>query len=212
MFASIIIIDDVFEFLNTNDQFIIHVSEGQYDHDLFVYDRFKDDSYPSVDIASEGNALINITGQQTPIGKIIVSFSKFNVDFGDLYFLIDDDKSSLKFSSCNLFKNAGSNAINTYSLAIVNHGSLILEKVNIDGDNLKGNEPLIQATSPKLIQFTSLTVTNITLTLGNTSPLLLSVTELKQESNIAISDVYVKQNTAGNQSQAGIIFIHAIED
>ncbi|KAA6355841.1 MAG: hypothetical protein EZS28_048632, partial [Streblomastix strix] len=44
------------------------------------------------------------------------------------------------------------------------------------------------------------------------SPLLLSVTELKQESNIAISDVYVNKNTAGTQALAGIILIHSIED
>ncbi|KAA6373244.1 MAG: hypothetical protein EZS28_031229, partial [Streblomastix strix] len=205
-------IDDVFEFLNTNDQYIIHVSDGQYDHDLFVYDGFKDDFYPSVDIVSEGYASINITGQQHPIGKIIISFSKFSIDFADLYFLIDDDNSSLKFSSCNMFRNSGNTALNSYSFAIVNHGSLILENLNFNGNNLEGNQSLIQATSPKLIHFTSLTVTNITLTLGNTSPLILSVTELEQESNIAISDVYVNKNTACTQALAGIIFIHAIED
>ncbi|KAA6374519.1 MAG: hypothetical protein EZS28_029954, partial [Streblomastix strix] len=92
------------------------------------------------------------------------------------------------------------------------HGSLILENLNFNGNNLQGNQPLIQSASPKLIQFTSLTVTNITLTLGNTSPLLLSVTELEQESNIAISDVHVNKNTAGTQALAGIIIIHSIED
>ncbi|KAA6318926.1 MAG: hypothetical protein EZS28_054882, partial [Streblomastix strix] len=92
------------------------------------------------------------------------------------------------------------------------HGSLILENLNFNGNNLQGNQPLIQSASPKLIQFTSLTVTNITQTLGNTSPLLLSVTELEQESNIAISDVHVNKNTAGTQALAGIILIHSIED
>ncbi|KAA6402461.1 MAG: hypothetical protein EZS28_002021 [Streblomastix strix] len=169
--------------------------------------------FPTIDTVAEGNVLINITGQQHLIRKIIVSFSKFNFDFGDLYFQFDNSNSSLKFSNCNLFRNAGNTALNAYSLAVANHGSLILEKLNFNGGKIEGNETLIYSTLPKLIQFTSLTITNVTLKKqGNTSRLLLSVIELESESNIIISDIHVKQNTAGIQAEAGIIFIHAIED
>ncbi|KAA6374938.1 MAG: hypothetical protein EZS28_029536 [Streblomastix strix] len=201
-------IDDVFKFLVTNDQYIIHVSEGQYDHDLFIYNYFKDFVYPTVDIVAEGNALINIIGPIQSIGEIILSFSKFNIDFGDLFFQIDDSDSSLKLANCIIFRNSGNKAINTQQLAVVNHGSLILENLIINGNNLQGNQPLIQAASPKLILFTTLNIINISLVSGNTSPLLLSANELEQESNIMIYDVHVKQNTAGTQAQAGIIFVH----
>ncbi|KAA6392085.1 MAG: hypothetical protein EZS28_012385 [Streblomastix strix] len=189
-------IDTMFSYMDRNDQYIIHVYQV----------------FPTIDIVAEGNVLINITGQQHPIRKIIVSFSKFNIDFGDLYFQIDNSDSSLKFSNCNLFRNAGNNAVNSHSLIVVNRGSLILEKLNFNGGKIEGNETLIYSTSPKLIQFTSLTVTNLSLVSKSTAPLLLSATELESESNIIISDIHVKQNTAGTQAEAGIIFIHAIED
>ncbi|KAA6369637.1 MAG: hypothetical protein EZS28_034836, partial [Streblomastix strix] len=105
----------------------------------------------------------------------------------------------------------GKQAVNSHSLAVVNRGSFILENIDINGDNQYGNQPLIQAASPKLIQFTSLTVTNIALTSENTAPLLLNVTELTLESNIIISDTHVKQNTAGTQAEAGVIFIRTKE-
>ncbi|KAA6358635.1 MAG: hypothetical protein EZS28_045838, partial [Streblomastix strix] len=100
-------IDDVFSWLNTSNQYFIHVFEGQYDHSLSVYDYFKLVQYPTVDIVAEGDAQINIIGSVYPIGQVTISFTKFSIDFGDLYFLIDDDKSSLKFSNCNIFRNAG---------------------------------------------------------------------------------------------------------
>ncbi|KAA6373543.1 MAG: hypothetical protein EZS28_030929 [Streblomastix strix] len=168
--------------------------------------------YTTVDIVAEGNAQINVNGTIYPIGKVLISFSKFNIDFGDLYFLIDDSDSSLKFTNCNLFRNAGNTTINSHSLAVVKLGSLILENLNINGNNQRGNQPLISSASPKLILFTSLNIINLSLVSGNKQPLLLSVTELEQESNIIISDIHVKQNIAGTQAQAGIIFIHAIEE
>ncbi|KAA6387756.1 MAG: hypothetical protein EZS28_016719 [Streblomastix strix] len=176
------------------------------------YDRFKSDQYPTVQIVAEQNALININNfidSIFPIGQVIISFSKFDIDFADLYFLIGDSDSSLKFKSCYLFRNAGNIAINSYSLAVVNRGSFILENIDINGGNQYGYQPLILSISPKLIQFKSLTVSNVALTSGNTQPLLLNVTELGQESNIIISDVHVKQSTAGDEAQAGVIFIHA---
>ncbi|KAA6358700.1 MAG: hypothetical protein EZS28_045773, partial [Streblomastix strix] len=97
------------------------------------------------------------------------------------------------------------------SLAIVNRGSLILENLNINGNNQKGNEPLILCISPKLIQFKSLNISNISLGSESTTPLLLNVTELEQETNIVIYDVHAKQNTAGTQAEAGIIYVHTKE-
>ncbi|KAA6372660.1 MAG: hypothetical protein EZS28_031813, partial [Streblomastix strix] len=193
------------------NQYIIHVDEGQYQHDLFVYNQFKDALYPTIDIVAEGDALINAIGQQQAIGKIIISFSKFSIDFGDLYFQIDDYKSSLNFSSCNLFRNGDKQAVNSHSLAVVNRGSFILENIDINGGNQYGNQPLILSISPKLIQFASLMVSNIALTSENTAPLLLNVTELTLESIITISDTHVKQNTAGTQADAGVIFIRTKE-
>ncbi|KAA6365170.1 MAG: hypothetical protein EZS28_039303, partial [Streblomastix strix] len=101
-----------------------------------------------------------------------------------------------------MFRNASKTAIKSYSFVIVNNGSVILENLNIDGQNQKGNGPLIQSTSPKLIQFTFLNISNLSLISGSNIPLLLSVTELTEESKIIISDVHVKQNTAGNQAGA----------
>ncbi|KAA6380742.1 MAG: hypothetical protein EZS28_023732 [Streblomastix strix] len=193
-----------------NGEYYIHVYEGTYLLPLSIFTYYHENKQnPNIDIIAEEKAQINITGQQNPIGKIQLSFSKFSIDFADLYFQIDEDGSLLKFTDCILFRNGGKQAVNAYSLAVVNYGSLILENLNIHGNNLEGNEPLIQATSPKLIHFTSLTVTNLSLVSGNTAPLLLSVTELPQESKIVISDIHAKQNTVGNQAETGIIFIHA---
>ncbi|KAA6385433.1 MAG: hypothetical protein EZS28_019041 [Streblomastix strix] len=204
-------IDTVFDLLNQSNQYIIHVYEGYYDHDLSSYDQFKDTPFPTVNIVAEQEAQIDLIGSVYPIGKITISFSKFDIDFGDLYFLIDDDISSLKFSSCNLFRNSGNNAVNSYSLAVVNRGSFIIENLNINGGKIEGNEPLILSISPKLINITSLNITNLALVSGHTEPLLLNVTELEQQSNINISDVHVELNTAGNQAEAGVIFIHTKE-
>ncbi|KAA6367051.1 MAG: hypothetical protein EZS28_037422, partial [Streblomastix strix] len=132
--------------------------------------------FPIVDIVAEEDAQIKLEEQYQSIGQIIISFSNFSIDFADLFIQIDDDGSSLKFSSCNIFRNAGNTAINSHSLVIIDRGSLILEKLNINGNNLEGNEALIQSSQPLLIQFTSLNITNISLIPGNTSPLLLSVT------------------------------------
>ncbi|KAA6372174.1 MAG: hypothetical protein EZS28_032299, partial [Streblomastix strix] len=189
-------------------EYYIHVNEGTYLLPLSTFTYYHKGQYPKVDVVAEEEAQINITEQQQAIGQIIISFSKFNIDFGDLFFQIDNSDSSLKFSNCILFRNSGNTAINNHSIVIVNRGSLILENLNIIGQNLEGEEPLILSSSPKLIQFTSLTVINLALVSGNTSPLLLSVTELELESNIIISDVHVNKNTAGNQTQAGVIFIH----
>ncbi|KAA6362667.1 MAG: hypothetical protein EZS28_041806, partial [Streblomastix strix] len=183
----------------------------QYDHALKSYLEFDDIPYPTADVIAKQEAQINVKGPIHPIGKIIISFSKFSIDFGDLNFLIDDSESVLKFASCNVFRNGGNTALNAQSLAVVNHGSLILEDFNINGSNLIGNQPLIQSTSPKLIQLATFTVTNVALKSGNTQPLLLSVTELEQETNIIISDVHVKQSTAGDEAEAGVIFVHIKE-
>ncbi|KAA6379218.1 MAG: hypothetical protein EZS28_025256 [Streblomastix strix] len=164
--------------------------------------------YPTVDIVAEGNTQMNLIGQQFPIGQIIVSYSKFIIDIGNKYFLIDDDGSSLKFSNCTMLRNAGNSALNAYSLAVVNYGSLILEKLNINGNSLEGNLPMIQATQPKLIQITSLTLANLKLGSGNAQPLLLSVTELTNGSNIIIKYLSMIQNTAGTQAETGIIFVN----
>ncbi|KAA6336825.1 MAG: hypothetical protein EZS28_052841, partial [Streblomastix strix] len=188
--------------VHSRQPFIIYVYYGQYDHALKSYLEFDDIPYPTADVIAKQEAQINVRGPIHPIGKIIISFSNFSIDFGDLYFLIDDSESVLKFASCNVFRNGGNTALNTQSLAVVNHGSLILEDFNINGSNLIGNQPLIQSTSPKLIQLTTFTVTNVALVSGNTLPLLLSVTELEQETNIIISDVHVKQNTAGDEAEA----------
>ncbi|KAA6378880.1 MAG: hypothetical protein EZS28_025592, partial [Streblomastix strix] len=170
--------------------------------------------YSTVDIVTQEDALINIIGPVQSIGKIIISFSKFDIDFGDLYFLIDDDKSSLKFSNCNIFRNAGNTAINSHSLAIINLGSLILDNLNIAGQNLEGNQPLIQATSPKLIQFTSLTVTNVALVSGNTSPLLLSATfdqAISVEPILLIENSEIVRNTLAPISEASTIQLEGLK-
>ncbi|KAA6386880.1 MAG: hypothetical protein EZS28_017593, partial [Streblomastix strix] len=186
-----------------NNQYNIHVSEGQYDYDLSYHEYFINAIYPTVDIIAEENSSINVIGFPIyPIGKIHLSFSKFSIDFNDLFFQIDDDNSSLKFSNCNAFRNDSNTALNAYSLVVVNRGILILDNLNINRNNLKGNKPLIQSSSPKLIQFTSLNINNLSLISGNNIPLLLSATELTEESKIIISDVHVKQNTAGNQAGA----------
>ncbi|KAA6381483.1 MAG: hypothetical protein EZS28_022990, partial [Streblomastix strix] len=173
-------LDTVLGSVYSNNSYIIHVGNGQYTHDLLIYFfisvTLQDSLYINVDIVAEGDAQINITGTNNPIGQIIISFSKFSIDFGDLFFFINDIGSSLKFSSCNLFRNAGNSAINSHSLAIVSYGSLILENLNINGNNKQGNQPLIQATSPQLIQFTSLIINNLSLLSGNNQPILLSVT------------------------------------
>ncbi|KAA6382428.1 MAG: hypothetical protein EZS28_022044, partial [Streblomastix strix] len=192
-----------------NNQYNIHVFEGQYDYDLSYHEYFINAKYPSVDIIAEQNVSINVIGTIQPIGKIIISFTNFSIDFGDLFFQIDDDGSSLKFSSCNLFRNASKTAINSHSLVIVDRGSLILEKMNITGNSLEGNEALIQSSQPLLIQFTSLNITNISLMSENVEPLLLSVAEHDQNSQIIVQDVHIKQNTAGNKAEAGIIYIHS---
>ncbi|KAA6365418.1 MAG: hypothetical protein EZS28_039055, partial [Streblomastix strix] len=178
-----------------NGEYYIHVYEGTYLLTLSSFRYYLYNIYPIVDIIAEQEAQINITGPVHSISLILLSFSKFSIDFCDQNFLIDDDGSLLKFTDSILFRNAGNTAINSNPLVIVSHGSLILENLNIHGNNLEGNEPLIQATSPKLIQFASLTVTNLSLVSGNTAPLLLSVTELPQESKIVISDIHAKQNT-----------------
>ncbi|KAA6364116.1 MAG: hypothetical protein EZS28_040357, partial [Streblomastix strix] len=202
-------IDTVFGQLNASNQYIIHVYQGSYDHNLSSYDHFNDAQYPTVDIVSEQNASINVIGTIQPIGKIIISFTNFSIDFGDIFFQIDDDGSSLKFSSCNLFRNAGKTAINSHSLVIVDRGSLILEKMNITGDIPEGNEALIQSSQPLLIQFTSLNIIKLSLMSENVEPLLLSVTEHDQNSQILVQDVHMKWNYAGNKAEAGIIYIHS---
>ncbi|KAA6395407.1 MAG: hypothetical protein EZS28_009063 [Streblomastix strix] len=204
-------LDIILEKIQYSENYV-HVNEGTYYLPLSILAYYLESIYPTIDIIAEQKAQFNITGQQSPIGKIQLSFLNFSIDLGDLFFQIDDDKSSLKFSNCNLFRNAGITAINSHSLGVVNRGSFIMEKLDIIGQSLEGKEPLVYSISPKLIQFTSLTVSNIALVYGSTAPLLLSVNELTQESNIMIYDVHVKQNTAGAYAQAGIIFIHAIED
>ncbi|KAA6373486.1 MAG: hypothetical protein EZS28_030987 [Streblomastix strix] len=149
-------------------------------------------------VLAEQKAQINITGQQNPIGKIIISFS-----------------------SCNILRNGGNTSINYYSLAVVNHGSLILEKLNISGQNKERNEALIQAASPRLIQFTSLTVSNIALSSGNTNPLLLSVTydqtnQIKNDDHseltiLLIENSEIVKNTLASISEACTIQLEGLE-
>ncbi|KAA6367712.1 MAG: hypothetical protein EZS28_036761 [Streblomastix strix] len=133
-------------------------------------------AYPTVDIVAEEDAQINLTGQIQPIGKIIVSFINFSIDIGDLFFQIDDSESSLTISYCNIIRDAGNKAVNSHPLVIVNLGSLILNNLNIIGNNLEGSESLIQSSSPKLIQLTSLKVNNLAFTSESNQPLLLSAT------------------------------------
>ncbi|KAA6396024.1 MAG: hypothetical protein EZS28_008443 [Streblomastix strix] len=168
----------VLQYVSFYEQVLIHVDEGTYELPLSTFQIFNynDSGFPTVDIVAEEDSQIKLEEQYQSIGQIIISFSNFSIDFADLFFQIDDDGSSLKFSSCNLFRNAGNTAINSHSLVIVDRGSLILEKLNINGNSLEGNEALIQSSQPLLIQFTSLNITNISLIPGNTSPLLLSVT------------------------------------
>ncbi|KAA6359138.1 MAG: hypothetical protein EZS28_045335, partial [Streblomastix strix] len=108
----------------------------------------------------------------------------------------------------------GNTAINSHSLAIINLGSLILEKQNIDGDNLEGNQPLIQATSPQLIQFTSLTVANVVLVSGSTAPLLLSANYdqvISVEPILLIENSEIIQNTLAQISEASTIQLEGLK-
>ncbi|KAA6371679.1 MAG: hypothetical protein EZS28_032795, partial [Streblomastix strix] len=192
------------------EQVLIHVADGTYELPLstFQYFNYNDSVFPIVDIVAEEDAQIKLEEQYQSIGQVIISFTNFSIDFADLFFQIDDDGSSLKFSSCNIFRNAGNTAINSHSLVIVDRGSLILEKMNITGNILEGNEALIQSSQPLLIQFTSLNITRLSLMSENVEPLLLSVTEHDLNSQILVQDVHMKWNYAGNKAEADIIYIH----
>ncbi|KAA6386120.1 MAG: hypothetical protein EZS28_018352, partial [Streblomastix strix] len=191
---------------------LIHVYQGTYELPLSTFEIFNDDQYPNAEFVAEEEVQINITSPIYSISKIRLAFSFIRVELGELYFTVDDDESSLKFSKCNMLRDDGNIAINAYSLAVVNRGSLILENLDVDGGNQLGSQSLIQATSPKLIHFTSSYFTNLALKSGSTAPLLLNVNEIHQNSHINISDIHVNKNNAGNQANTGVIFIHASED
>ncbi|KAA6367708.1 MAG: hypothetical protein EZS28_036765, partial [Streblomastix strix] len=112
---------------------LIHVYKGIYELPLSTFEIFIDDQYPNAEVVAEEEVQINITSPIYSICKIRLAFSFIRVELGELYFTVDDDESSLKFSKCNLLRDDGNTAINAYSLAIINRGSLILENLDVDG-------------------------------------------------------------------------------
>ncbi|KAA6395935.1 MAG: hypothetical protein EZS28_008540 [Streblomastix strix] len=201
-------LEQVFHHIKDGEN-LIHVYQGTYELPLSSFQDFELQPYPYAEVVAEEEVQINITSPIHSISKIRFAFSFIHLELGELYFTVDDDESSLKFSNCNLLRDDGNTAINAYSLAVVNRGSIFLENLDVDGGNQLGSQSLIQATSPKLIHFTSLHFTNLALKSGSTAPLLLNVNEIHQNSLITISDIHVNKNTAGSQANAGIIFVRA---
>ncbi|KAA6383586.1 MAG: hypothetical protein EZS28_020888, partial [Streblomastix strix] len=171
--------EDVLIHVETQE-YRVHTRDGIYEFNMKLFDLFKESPFPTADIIAQETASIDLIGPTQPIGKIILSFQNFRMEIKDITFEVGDDKSSLKFTNCDIIRNNGITAINAFSLAAINHGSFILDQMTINGQNLIGNYPLIQATNPQQIQIISSHITNLTINTGNINPVILNVVQDQQ--------------------------------